>query len=62
MCLFLSKILIHKTVKYNPEKYFEILMDLIEFNKDIKHINYGLEEKMVEEFHHQLGSYSPDFG
>lgn len=61
MSLFLSSIIIHKTVKYSADKYFEIILDLIEFYSSIKSINYGLEDKMVEEFRKSLGEYNDSF-
>jgi hypothetical protein len=47
LALFLSNIIIHKTVKFTNEKYYEIILELIRNYGIIKDINYGLEEKMI---------------
>jgi hypothetical protein len=44
-------------VRYTAEKSFFLLIDLIEFYRGLKEINYGLEEKMIEEFRKELADY-----
>lgn len=51
--LFLSTIIIYKTVKFKEEKYLEILITLIENNQIIEKMNYGLEEKVIKNFQEQ---------
>ena len=47
MNLFLSSIIIYKTVKFTQDKYFRILISLIENYQLCKDISYGLEDKML---------------
>lgn len=46
--IFLSRIMINKTIRYSAEKSYDILINLMEFSKALKEIRYGLEEKMIE--------------
>lgn len=48
--LFLSTIIIYKTVKFHEEKYLDILISLIENYQIIESMKYGLEEKIIENF------------
>jgi hypothetical protein len=50
LSLFLSSIIIYKTVKFTQEKYFNIIINLIRNYSLCKDVNYGLEDKMLEEF------------
>lgn len=50
LALFLSSIIIYKTVRFTPEKYFDILKQLINNYSIIKDIRYGLEDKMIAEY------------
>ncbi len=58
MNVFLSSIIIYRTVTFTQEKYYEIIIDLIDNYKVIKDINYGLDDKLFREYHEQ---YSQDF-
>lgn len=55
--IFLSRIMINKTVRYTAEKSYDILINLIKFSRALKEIHYGLEEKMIEEFRKELEEY-----
>jgi hypothetical protein len=48
--IFLSRIMINKTIRYTAEKSYDILINLMQYSKGLKEIRYGLEEKMIEEF------------
>ncbi|MCB0371254.1 MAG: hypothetical protein KDD45_18015, partial [Bdellovibrionales bacterium] len=48
MSLFLSSIIIYKTVSFTQEKYFGILTSLIRNYSLCKEVVYGLEDKMLE--------------
>lgn len=48
--LFLSTIIIYKTIKFKEEKYLDILMSLVEHYQIIEKMKFGLEEKTVKNF------------
>lgn len=58
MNVFLSSIIIYRTVTFTQEKYFEIIIDLIDNYRVIKDINYGLDETLLKEYHHQYDEFS----
>ena len=60
MGLFLSSIIIYKTVKFTQEKYLGILSTLIRNYSLCKDVSYGLEDKMLEEFNDTYSGYSED--
>ena len=45
--LFLSSIIIYKTIKFKEEKYLEILISLIEHYQIIEKMKFGLEDKII---------------
>jgi Trp operon repressor len=48
MSLFLSNIIIYKTVRFTEDKYYHILSTLISHYSFCKDLGYGLEDKMLE--------------
>jgi len=58
MSLFLSSIVVYKTVKFTQDKYYGILSALIRNYGLCKDVNYGLEDKMLEEFNETFCDYS----
>jgi hypothetical protein len=58
--LFLSTIIIYKTVKFTEEKYLEILCSLTENYEVIKSMKYGLEDKKIEDFKDQFDNEAPE--
>ena len=48
MNMFLSSIIIYKTVHFTKEKYYEIIITLIQNYSLCKDVGYGLEEKMLD--------------
>lgn len=49
LSLYLSSIIIYKTVKFTPNKYYDILIDLIRNFPLCKEVDFGLDEKMLAE-------------
>ena len=45
--IFLSSIIIYRTVTFTEEKYLEIILDLIDNYRVIKDIKYGLDDKLL---------------
>lgn len=60
LSLFLSSIIIYKTVRFTPEKYFDILINLIRNYSLCKEVNYGLEDKMLAEYEEQFSGFSEE--
>ena len=47
MNIFLSSIIIYRTVSFTENKYLEILIDLIDNYRVIRDIKYGLDDKLL---------------
>lgn len=60
LSLFLSSIIIYKTVRFTQEKYYNILMTLIGNFSLCEELNYGLEDKMLSEYLETFRSYSKE--
>jgi hypothetical protein len=58
LSLFLSSIIIYKTVRFTQEKYFSILINLIRNYSLCKELNYGLDDKMLSELLDQFSGLS----
>ncbi len=60
MNVFLSSVIIYHTVAFTQEKYLEILIDLIDNYKVIRDIKYGLDDKLLEEYHGQYYAFTAE--
>lgn len=60
MSLFLSSIIIYKTVHFTQEKYLNIIINLIRNYSLCIEVSYGLEDKMLAEFNDIYGSYNDE--
>jgi hypothetical protein len=60
MNIFLSSIIIYRTVSFTQEKYLEIIIDLIDNYRVIRDIKYGLDDKLLEEYHNQYYEFTQE--
>lgn len=60
LSLFLSSIIIYKTIRFTQEKYYNILLNLIRNYSLCKELKYGLEDDMLKELQEQFKNYSEE--